>query len=242
MSALGAMTQRTRFQGVGNIVRFNWPLFVASAALLCVGVLITPCAWLALPGLIVPLLVSHWIYDRSPLYRLDWLEARQPVTTAAVFHAGFDEVSALLRQRFPEAILHTFDFFDPLRHTEPSIRRARRACPPFPGTVAIDSRESLPLAAASLDLAVFFLSAHEIRDDGERARFFAEARRVLAPAGSLYVIEHLRDLPNALAYTLGVFHFLGAKTWSQTFAGAHLHIKRSFKITPFIMVWELSAG
>lgn len=217
-------------------------MFAIAGALVCIGALITPTAWLALPVMLVPLAVSHWVYDRSPLYTLDWLRAPQSAAAIAVFHAGFDEISPLLRRRFPEAALHSFDFFDPARHTEPSIRRARRAFPPPPDAVLVDTGQPLPLADASMSLVLFFLSAHEIRDDPERVRLFNEARRVLAPGGSICVIEHSRDLQNALAYTLGVFHFLSAATWHRTFAEAALRIRHSFKITPFLTVWELDAG
>jgi SAM-dependent methyltransferase len=235
------MTVRGRFTGVANIVRFNWPLFVAPVVLsvLCLW---AGGAWLWLASatgvsMLVPLVISHWVYDRSVLYSLSWLklEAKRVMT----LHAGLDEVSAVLQTRFPDAEVVVFDFYNPLRHTEPSIERARQVYPPGPNQRTIDTLQSLPLADCEVDLIIFFLSAHEIRDEQERIGLFKEAGRVLSPCGKIVVVEHLRDVANFLAYSLGALHFHSERTWHRTFDGAGLHLQKTASITPMIGVYYL---
>lgn len=229
------------------MVRFNWPLYVVAAGaalVLAVGALAGPAAWrpyaavalaVALLPLLVSLLVTAYAYDFSGLYRFDWLlEGRPAPATVLTLSAGFDEISAPLAQRYPAASLRAADFYDAARHTEPSIARARRAYPPYPGTCVVDTRAALPLPTGSVDLVVAFLAAHEIRDAAERAAFFRDIARVLAPAGTVVVTEHLRDPANFLAYTVGFLHFHSRRAWLATFRAAGLRVEREVRITPFV--------
>ena len=238
---------RKPLQGVGNVVRFNWPFYLVAngAALVLAGLwlagpsLLRPYAALllalALLPLLLSLLITAYIYDFSGLYQFRWLAEKVPAPAAMLtLSAGFDEISAPLAQQYPTASLLAADFYDAARHTEPSIQRARRAYPPYPSTRAVDTRAALPLANDSIDLAVAFLAAHEIRDAAERAAFFQEIARVLAPAGTLVVTEHLRDPANFLAYTIGFLHFHSRRAWLATFRAAGLRVEREVKITPFI--------
>lgn len=54
------MRERGQWDGVLAIARFNWPWYLAAVA----------SVWF-LAG---SLAASHWIYDRSDLYRFHWLE------------------------------------------------------------------------------------------------------------------------------------------------------------------------
>jgi SAM-dependent methyltransferase len=240
-------TMRKPLQGLWNVVRFNWPLYAVAggAALVLAGLgLAGPAAWrpyaalllaLALLPLLVSLLVTAYAYDFAGLYRFNWLFESIPAPAALLtLSAGFDESSAPLARRYPTARLVAADFYDAARHTEPSIARARRAYPPYPGTRSVDTRAALPLPTGSIDLVVAFLAAHEIRDTGERAAFFREIARVLAPTGTLVLTEHLRDPANFLAYTVGFLHFHSRRTWLATFRAAGLRVAREVKITPFI--------
>mgnify|MGYP006284568483 CR=1 FL=1 len=65
-----------------------------------------------------------------------------------------------------------------------ALRRARAAGIP----VAAARAEALPLATAGTDVVVVFNSLHHF---AEPAAALAEARRVLRPAGQLYVVEPL---------------------------------------------------
>ena len=243
---------RTPLQGVGNVVRFNWHFYLGAlaaalglAALALAGpAALRPVAGLLLALALLPillsLLITAYIYDFSGLYRFDWLLVLRPAPAALLtVSAGFDEISAPLARRYPAAHLLAADFYDAARHTEVSIRRARRAYPPYPGTQALDTRAPLPLPTGSIDLAVAFLAAHEIRDAAERAGFFREIARVLAPGGTVVVTEHLRDPANFLAYTIGFLHFHSRRAWLATFRAAGLRVAREVKITPFITSYFL---
>ncbi len=238
-------------EGVGNIVGFNWHFYALAAGvlgLLLVGAGFGPAVWrpclVLLAGLIAApvvgsLLVSWYVYDLSALYSLSWLDAGAPPPARILnVHAGFDETSSLLQQRFERAELRVFDFYDPREHTEVSIHRARAAGPPFPGTVAV-LPHALPLPDQSIDQVFVLLAAHEIRQPGPRVTFFREIRRVLAPGGTVVVVEHLRDPANFLAYTIGFLHFYSRATWQQTFAAAGLRLVQEKKITPFVSAFFL---
>ncbi|GAB3741939.1 hypothetical protein GCM10027594_21530 [Hymenobacter agri] len=243
---------RTPLQGLWNVVRFNWPFYLLAGgtALTLAGLgLAGPLAlrpyagWLLLLTLLPvlsSLLITAYIYDFSGLYQFSWLFGNVPTpTTILTLSAGFDEASAPLAQAYPTAHLVAADFYDAARHTEPSIQRARRAYPPHPGTRTIDTRAALPLASDSIDLAVTFLAAHEIRDAAERAAFFREIARVLAPTGTLVVTEHLRDPANFLAYTIGFLHFHSRRAWLATFRLAGMRVAREVNITPFLTAFFL---
>ena len=245
---------RTPFQGVWNIVRFNWHFYVLAAAF---GLGLGGLWWLWPPlrsyaaGLLVLLLVpvvvslavSTYVYDFSSLYRLSWLPVGALPANAQVLtiNAGFDEISAIIQRNYAGCRVQAVDFYDPARHTEVSIKRARRAYPPFPGTRAVDTRMPLPFATHSVDCSVAFLAAHEIRDATERAAFFQEIGRVTKPGGLIVVTEHLRDPANFLAYTIGFLHFHSRPTWLATFQHSGLQVEQEIKITPFITTFLLRA-
>lgn len=245
--------KRSAFQGVGNIIRFNWHLY-AMALLISGGLLLLtyylPAPWplvlyiavLASAGFtFFSLIVSWYIYDKSGLYSLSWLQLPELNTHSMIanIHAGFDETSALLKTTFNPHTLHVFDFYDPRLHTEWSVKRARKAYPPYPGTISI-STSSIPLPNASCQVVFLIFAAHEIRNESERIQFFRNLKTLLQPGGVIVVTEHLRDLPNSLAYTLGVFHFYSFKTWQNTFLKAGLTIKANYNINPFVRTFILN--
>lgn len=243
---------RTPFQGIYNIIRFNWHFYAFSLALL--GVLVIGgsllgsgflslslfASTLILLPLLSSLIISYYIYDHSGLYALHWLAPIHLAPGARIvnIHAGFDETSVLLQQRFPEASLSVLDFYDPLKHTEVSIRRARKAYPPFPDTQVITTSQ-LPFADSSADVVFLIFAAHEIRNEQERFVFFNELRRILKPGGKIVITEHLRDFPNFMAYTIGFFHFQPLSVWQRAFKGSGLYIDSSFRFTPFIHTFIL---
>lgn len=235
------MSSRGPFDGVWNIVRFNWPMFAIGSAL--VAAFLAMGGWwmvlglLAVVGLLIPLVVSHWVYDRSDLYRLDWLDPKWRRVVS--LHAGFDEVSKHIRERLPSAEVLAFDFYDPVKHTEPSIERARRYSPEHEAK-SISTRSPLPVEARGVDAVLFFLSAHEIRDSDERAEFFCHVKDTLGPDGCVVVVEHVRDIPNLLAYSLGAFHFLTEAAWRDTFACAGLAVVSVERHTPLVRRYFLT--
>ncbi len=243
-------TLRQPLEGVTNIVRFNWPFFgvtLVAIGMLCAGgfVLSTPwnhICWIAAALGTLPLLISlgisYLIYDRSSLYQMPWLTGISPRTLVNI-NAGFDETSTFLSQSFPQASLQVWDFYDPSAHTEPSIARARVRYPAYPDTQSISTR-TLPAPDDSVDCVVLMLSAHEIRDPHERIDCFREIHRILRAEGTVFVTEHLRDLPNFMAYTMGFYHFHSRATWMETFRSSGFHLVRETKTTPFISTFILS--
>ena len=134
--------RRGKYQGVCQIVRFNWPMYVVAAVIIFAGIALTMI--IALPDfvrafirvglglagfwLILSLLVSHYVYDRSALYRGEWLRRifSTPPVRYATLHVGLDEFSEILQDHFPQSEPIAIDFFDATEMTEPSIRRARQ--------------------------------------------------------------------------------------------------------------------
>jgi SAM-dependent methyltransferase len=195
---------------------------------------------LVLTSLVVSLAASFYIYDRSGLYKLDWLDFLKASPNALLvnIHAGFDETSFLLANKYPSARLKVLDFYNPVHHTEVSIKRARKAYPPYPGTQSI-STSDLSLEPGSVDYAFCLLSAHEIRNRNERTLFFKAMHRSLKEEGNVIVVEHLRNLPNFMAYNIGFLHFFSKREWTSIFATAGLFIDKEIWITPFIRAFIL---
>lgn len=239
---------RKPLQGVWNIIRFNWHFYAIAFGALLFFLIIANylhlqylyilCALIFAP-ILISLVASFYVYDWSGLYDLKWIETDNSEKIIVNINAGFDETSALLNDKFETAELIALDFYNPQTHTEISIKRARKAYPPFPNTQAVTT-ENLPLSNNSADKIFVILSAHEIRNDAERVRFFKELRRTLKPNGQIYVTEHLRDTANFLAYNIGFFHFFSRGSWLKVFANSNLNIEREKKLTPFISTFILN--
>jgi hypothetical protein len=245
-------TIRKPFQGVTNIVRFNWHFYVIALVLVAVLFLgsqvvnsdfetfIIGLAYLIIISTVISLVVSYYIYDFSNLYHLNWLTLIKTSDTMKLvnINAGFDETSKLLSLKYPASNLVVFDFYDPEKHTEISIERARRSYPIYPGTQKIETH-FIPLVPNSVDYIFLILSAHEIRDTKERIIFFNGLRDCLKKDGTIIVVEHLRDIPNFLAYNFGFFHFHSKKEWQHTFNTSGLCIDKEIKITSFLSAFTL---
>jgi ubiquinone/menaquinone biosynthesis C-methylase UbiE len=240
-------TIRIPFQGVFNIIRFNWHFYLISIAFIIL-LFISANTWLISLKLLInafcllvisisfsSLLVSMYVYDFSSLYGLSWLNSisLNDKGNFINIHAGFDETSILLKNKYPDIKLEILDFYDQSKHTEISIKRARRAYPAFPQTKSVKTT-SLPLQSDSIDSIFVILSAHEIRNQEERVEFFRELNRVLKIQGKIIVVEHLRNLPNFLAYNIGFLHFLSESSWHATFNSTELKISQTINITPFV--------
>lgn len=239
--------KRKPLQGVTNIIRFNWHFyligFVVFVVLLLIKnqfsqqiqTLINVGVAVAILTLVISLLVSFYIYDLSGLYQLKWIENANKKKLLNI-NAGFDETSEIILNKFPQTDLTICDFYNPDKHTEVSIKRARQAYPPNPKTISV-ATDKLPFSENSFDRSFAILSAHEIRNENERVHFFKELNRITN--GQIFVTEHLRDFNNFIAYTIGFFHFHSRKTWLQTFKQANLTIRKEIKSTPFITTFVL---
>ncbi|HEY9044867.1 MAG TPA: methyltransferase, partial [Ohtaekwangia sp.] len=188
----------------------------------------------------ISLAVSCYIYDYSGLYTLHWLDSVSIAQHIHIvnIHAGFDETSNLLQHRYPTATLRIFDFYDPTKHTEVSIKRARKLYPCDSSTEHITTR-AVPLQANSTDVIFTIFATHEIRNRDERITFLAQLQNSLQHEGKCIVVEHLRDVPNFLIYTIGVFHFFSKREWLANFSAAGFITEQEIKITPFISAFVL---
>lgn len=245
---------RRRFQGVGLIVRFNWPMY-AVVLLVSIGLawhLATTSAPLAyravgFAGLAIglfwnfaSLVVSYWVYDRSPLCQWKWIADLLPKPPAAWLnvHCGFDESTLALRQMFPNSNGRTLDVFDAREMTESSILRARQVDTGQPAPEQADYR-LLPAADQTQDAVFAILSAHELRTPAARAALLGEFHRVLRDGGRMLVVEHLRDAANFIAFGPGFVHFHSRAAWLKTFKDSGLALERECRITPFVAVFVL---
>ena len=242
--------KRRPFQGVLNILSFNRHFYFYGLAVLAV---IYASSWFIkwpsiifwitiiafIYGLVMPLLVSAYMYDLSGFYRFDWLQHvcadGKPSQSIVNINAGFDETSFILQSKFPGSEIKVFDFYNAKRHTEAAIKRARKVSHVFPGTKQIESG-SIPLQSQSADIVFLLSAAHEIRSHEEKIRFLQECKRLCKAEGKVVMVEHLRDFPNFLAFTIGFTHFFSSATWKNAFEHAGFSSFNENKFTPFMSV------
>lgn len=247
-----AITMRQPFQGVLQILEFNWLRYLVTSIFvgtsLCILPYLQPVPRAAMLAIIAPavfwivasLLVSHYVYDCFPLYDLIWLSrslTQKPHRWVNI-HCGFDETSPLLAAVFPDATGNVIDIFDPQVMTEASIRRARRMGDPCVSTTHA-RLDDLGFASATFDAAFCIFAAHELRSHVQRVKLFKEVARVLEVGGEFVVIEHLRDWKNFLAFGPGVLHFFSQEAWRRAAAHAGLAVRAEYRRTPFVHVFIL---
>jgi energy-coupling factor transporter transmembrane protein EcfT len=155
---------RRKFQGVLNILSFNRHFYIFG--LIALTFIIAShlvfswpdlLYWIIISsflyGLIMPLIVSAYVYDFSGYYNFNWLKGfniedsgeRQILN----INAGFDETSFIIKNQFPQSALQVFDFYNAERHTEPAIVRARKVSLVYPGTQQVIPK-SIPLKIIQL--------------------------------------------------------------------------------------------
>lgn len=116
---------RKPFQGVANIIRFNWHFYIG-AILLCTALFfiknILPSQlkfifliiiFTILLITFITLFVSFYIYDLSGLYNLKWLPDTNKNLEIVNINAGFDETSELLKAKYSKSNMTVLDFYEP---------------------------------------------------------------------------------------------------------------------------------
>jgi SAM-dependent methyltransferase len=244
--------KRRKFQGVLNILSFNRHFYfwgISILTLIIVSHFIfqwsTILLWSIITafiyGLIMPLIVSAYVYDFSGYYDFKWLKHIKKIDSETVkiinINAGFDETSFILQNNFPKSDLKVFDFYNAEQHTESAIIRARKVSLVYPNTEEIKSN-TLPIKTNSIDLIFLLSAAHEIRLHEEKVQFLKECKRVCKPDGQIIMVEHLRDLPNFLAFSIGFTHFFSRKVWKNAFLGAGFSTFTETKFTPFMSIFN----
>lgn len=246
---------RGPWQGVVQILQFNWRMYAATA----VGACAVAGAWRVVPEavrmlllmvlapaaswMIASLAVSHYVYDRFPLYDLHWMEralGHAPRRWINI-HAGWDETSGLLEAIFPDAVGEAVDLFDPRVMTEASIREARKASRAVVPTTPAKF-DALPFESGTVDTAFVIFAAHELRKREQRAKFFSEVARVLSADGECLLMEHTRDKWNFFAFGPGFLHFFPQREWRLAARLAGFEVKREFAMTRFVHVFMLKAA
>jgi SAM-dependent methyltransferase len=249
---MNATAVRRPCQGVLQILQFNWRSYGATAGGIAVALLAAPfLPRLFRAGLLIgvapalfwlmsSLLVSHYVYDRFPLYDLNWIPrvlSGMPSRWLNI-HCGLDETSGLLAAIFPGAAFDVVDIFDDRVMTEASIRQARRM---ERGAVAAEPArfDDLPFDSGTFDVAFCIFAAHELRRDWQRTALFMEITRVLTPGGELVLMEHSRDWWNLLAFGPGFLHFFSQRAWRRTASKAGFRVQTELSMTPFVHVYVL---
>jgi len=245
---------RRKFQGVLNILSFNRHFYVAGLAVLAALIALHlfmdwPAffLWLIvvlfLYGLMIPLVVSAYVYDFSGFYDFHWLDPyirdSEKVKQIVNINAGFDETSFILHHKLPQADLKVFDFYNAQRHTEPAIKRARKVTMFYPDTRQIESN-GIPMDSSSVDILFLLSAVHEIRSHNEKVLFLKECQRVCKADGKVIMVEHLRDFPNFVAFTIGFTHFFSRTAWKKAFTQAGFSTFEETKFTPFMSIFRVS--
>lgn len=234
---------RGRFAGVRMILRYNWPLYLTGMCTTAVGAAVAAsprrpllraagagvglgAGWLA----VASLAATWWVYDRSDLYRWTWLSRSIPAPPQRVLivHAGLDEASAPVRAMWPAAEVEAVDVHGGVGATTASLRRARAA--------GVTHASVGTHAQSDADVVVAFLAAHELRTAEGRTALVSRVRSSLRPGGLLLLVEHVRDLANALVYGPAVGHFYPVAEWRRTIREGGLRLVREERITPFVVL------
>jgi SAM-dependent methyltransferase len=249
---MNASAVRRPWQGVLQILQFNWRYYSSTAALVALAILAAPfLPRLLRMGLLIgvtpalfwmvsSLLVSHYVYDHFPLYDLSWITRvlSRPPSRWLNIHCGLDETSSLLADLFLGAAFDVADIFDPRVMTEPSIMQAQNI-----GLAAIAATaarfDDLPFEPGAFNAVFCFFAAHELRLARQRTTLFLEIARVLTAGGELVLMEHSRDGWNFLAFGPGFLHFFSRSAWRRTAAQAGFLVQSEFSRTPFVRVYVL---
>lgn len=245
--------KRKPFQGVLNILDFNRHFYYYGVSALIL--LLTISYFIALSpiltilifcgfvyGLLMPLIVSAYVYDFSDYYSMNWLDSfiKQPdllPMKLVNINAGFDETSFIIKDKIKESELNVFDFYDQDTHTEAAIIRARKVSDVYPNTKQIKTNW-IPLDDNTADIVFLLSAAHEIRDFREKVVFLEQCLRICKPSGKVIMVEHLRDFPNFVAFTIGFNHFFSKRVWKKAFESAGFGSFKEEKFTPFMSIFE----
>ncbi|MCB9653093.1 MAG: class I SAM-dependent methyltransferase [Deltaproteobacteria bacterium] len=273
------LKRKLKRSGAARIWLYNWPLFVttwilagcligtwvylldAALKVSLLGFLMVAGAILAWIWSAVALLVSYYVYDRSPLSRGTWvrdlLDDMNPSETWILIHAGLDS-EVELSNAMPSPPRAILDIYDKAYMSHRSIARARHLAEPtatnrVPTPTALDvdranssssirvacSPISLPPENGTCDVAIVAFTAHEISPAGARAVFFAEVHRLLRPGGRMILVEHVRDLANFIAYGPGFTHFLPRSEWMRLADKIGFAVHQELRVTPWVMALAL---
>lgn len=243
--------ERKKFEGVQNVAKFNFPKYLLATGIGIVGFVLllntenpilyflavfSQTTWILIFN---SLFISYWIYDYSPLYKLEFLnsQVKKPTQKILNISSGFDEIGGVLKSKLPKSEIIDVDIFKALPQKERSIKLAKKQNEKNP-TLELESFK-IPFDSNSIDVIVLFFAAHEIRDEEDRLNFFKELNRVLKSGGFMFITEHQRDLPNFLAYSFGFLHFYSNKLWMNLFRKTGFKISNQIRENPWVQTYKL---
>jgi hypothetical protein len=239
----------TPFSGAMTVVRMNWTRYVLATAIVAatlaslafslppiVRIALWSGASLALFWSIMSVVGAYLVYDRSDLYRFDWLRGafdKEPTRWINV-HSGLNSLARkVLRRVFPNASGVTVDIFDPAEMTEPSINRVHALLPRDPHSVT-GRFDHLPVLSGDADAAFVILAAHELRREEARLAFFRELHRAVRADGAVVLVEHVRNAANFVAFGPGAFHVYPRALWLRTASATGFELVRELRFTPLV--------
>ena len=236
-----------------TLARYNWPLYAVCA----VGILAGFCAAMT-PALPAPVRVVgavggsiafwysiasfvafHIMFDRPDFLSGQWLTrcVSESPDNCVQLSVCVEETTLPMSEIFPTANCTELDLLDDSVMTEPAIARAKQAAG---NSASLPAKpEALPLDDGASQFTVVTLAAHEVRNPTQRESLFGELTRITAPTGRIVVAEHLRNLPAALAFGPGLFHFYPRSEWVTLAAKSGLRVESEFDVTPFFHVFVL---
>lgn len=242
---------RGRLQGTCEIVKYNSRQYMGAFAFLVVSAsvvlffslppvlsaIVVIAACLVLYWSVASIVVSFIVYDASRLYDPKWMRTLLDEIPSrwANMHAGVDDFSRPLSNAFG-APISNWDIFDGRTMTEPSILRARSIRGSALSDTAVDFR-ALPCESGELDAVFAFFVLHEIRESALRRECFDEIARCAVASGKLVIVEHLRDLPNFIAFGPGFLHFWPASEWLRSASAAGFTLLSESTMTPFVRIF-----
>lgn len=244
------MNNRSKFQGVKNIINFNSHQYKAALVFILISFIFYSINFLNLKIIFLILIIlisfnvlssiifSYIIYDKSDLYRFDRIRFSGENLTILNITAGFDETTEILKNKFPNSEILVLDFYNEEAHTELSIKKARKVYPQSEDVIKINTTD-INLRDNFADKIFLIFSLHEIRNREEKINFINELYRVLKDGGEIVIIEHLRNLNNFIAYSVGFFHFYSNNYWRKVFKESQFTEIETFKINSFINLYTL---
>lgn len=137
----------------------------------------------------------------------------------ADIHIGTYRHTYQFANLLPEATIHSIDCWADGFSSEEAISDVRSLEPapthePRIKTYKIQNFE-IPMSDASMDVVVFGFGSHEIPAGEERAKIFAEAKRILKPNGKILMFEHGIDFENYLIFGPVIYHVTKHSEWME---------------------------
>ena len=190
---------------------------------------------LILSNIILSILASYILYDKSDLYKLKKLPKYlnlKEIKSGIFIHASFDPISDYIEKKYPKMELIVCDIYENRHLDEKMIKISKKEFPPNPKEIKIDPTK-LPFKDNSQEIIFAITALHEILDHEKRVEFFKETKRILKNNGILIISEQMRNGINFMFFNIGAFHFLSKRKWKLAIKESGLEIFETRKITIF---------